>query len=88
MHDCNTSLDLRGLCFSVLLCTGGRVFVLIVLPCTGSRVFENYENLANGFRDTFAAINSFINDPVMTINRTNYTLEFFMCADYKVSSIM
>jgi len=49
---------------------------------------ENYENLANGFRDTFAAINSLINDPVITINRNNYTLEFFLCADYKVSSIM
>ena len=74
MHDCNMSLDLRGLCFSVLLCTGGRVFVLSVLPCTGGRVFEN---LANGFRDTFAAINSLINDPVVTINWSNYTLEFF-----------
>ena len=45
---------------------------------------EKYENLAAGFRDMFAAINSYIHTPIITINGNNYTLEFFLCADYKV----
>ena len=32
----------------------------------------------------FAAINSYIHTPVITINGDNYSLEFFLCADYKV----
>ena len=45
---------------------------------------EKYENLAEGFRDVFAAINSYIHTPVINIHGDNYTLEFFLCADYKV----
>ena len=37
------------------------------------------ENLAEGFQDVFAAINSYIHTPVITINGDNYSLEFFMC---------
>ena len=45
---------------------------------------EKYENLAAGFQDKFTAINSFIHAPIININGKNYTLEFFLCADYKV----
>ena len=45
---------------------------------------EKYDNLAEGFRDVFAAINSYIHTPVININGDNYTLELFLCADYKV----
>ena len=48
---------------------------------------EKYENLAAGFQDMFTAINSYIHAPIITINGKNYTLEFFLCADYKVHLI-
>jgi len=48
---------------------------------------ENYEKLAEGFRDTFAAINSYIHKPVITIKGIDHSLEFFLCADYKVCSV-
>ena len=51
---------------------------------TAIRSQEKYENLAAGFRDMFTAINSYIHTPIITINGKNYTLEFFLCADYKV----
>ena len=51
------------------------------------RTQEYYENLAEGFHDTLAAINSYIEAASITINGIRYTLEFFLCADYKVFSM-
>ena len=48
---------------------------------------ENYADLAEGFKDIFTAINAHINNPIITINSVQYTLEFFLCADYKVCLI-
>ena len=44
-------------------------------------------NVAKGFKDAFTTINNYIQNPVISINRTDYTLEFFLCADYKVCSL-
>ena len=46
---------------------------------------ENYVDLAEGFKDTFSAINSYVHNPIITISSVQYTLEFFLCADYKVA---
>ena len=72
---------------------GIATYVNITIPITSFstdlhaiaaiRSQEKYNNLAEGFRDMFAAINSYIHAPVITINGNNYTLEF-LCADYKV----
>ena len=46
---------------------------------------EDYQTFVDGFRDMFASINSYLADPVITIDNVNYTLEVFcVCADYKV----
>ena len=46
---------------------------------------ESYENLAIGFSDVFSDINFYIKNSAMTFNEMNYTVDFFLCADYKVS---
>lgn len=68
--------------------------IILMLPITSFstdihaiaaiRSQEKYENLAAGFREMFTAINSYIDAPIIAINGKNYTLEFFLCADYKV----
>ena len=45
---------------------------------------EDYEHLAVGFRDIFNEINTVIANPTITIDGKKCTLEFFLCADYKV----
>ena len=45
------------------------------------------ENLAEGFRDMFAVINSYIQTPFLTINGNIYTVEFLLCANYKIRPI-
>ena len=46
---------------------------------------DKYTDLAEGFKNVFSAINSHIQNPIITINSVEYTLEFFLCADYKVA---
>ena len=55
---------------------------------TAIRLPEKYENLAEGFRDMFTAINSYVHTPFLTINGNIYTVEFFLCADYKVCPML
>ena len=38
---------------------------------------ENYEDLAEGFKDVLDAINAHIQNPMITINGAAYKLEFF-----------
>lgn len=47
---------------------------------------EKYEELAEGFKDAFSAINFYVKNPIITISGIEYTLELFLCADYKVAS--
>jgi len=48
------------------------------------RAKENYLNLATGFRQVFAEINSLIANPTTCIDEETYTFVFYLCSDYKV----
>jgi len=45
---------------------------------------ENYENVAQGFRDAFNDINQMIVNPVILVNGKNFNVVFYLCSDYKV----
>lgn len=45
---------------------------------------ESYENLSTGFKNVFNDINYYIAHPHKRINEVDYTLEFYLTADYKV----
>lgn len=52
----------------------------------GLKADESYENLSGGFGDVMAQLNSLIDNPVIEVNETKYTLEFFLGGDYKVKA--
>ena len=39
-----------------------------ILTIAAIKTAENYADLAEGFKDTFTAINAHINNPIITIN--------------------
>lgn len=45
---------------------------------------ESYSSLSTGFKNIFDNINDYVKHPCITINEVEYTLEFFLSADYKV----
>ena len=45
---------------------------------------EQYETLAQGFKEVFEEINETIAEEYLTINRKRYRLEIFLGGDYKV----
>ena len=46
---------------------------------------ESYEHLAVGLKDVFDDVNYYLEHPSFTTDEGDiYTLEFFLCADYKV----
>ena len=49
------------------------------------KVREDYEGLAEGYEKCFESINEILEKPEIMIEGTKYTLEFFLCCDYKVS---
>jgi len=51
------------------------------------RVKEDYKSLAEGFKETFSAINKYIHKPSIQIKDMEFTLKFFLCADYKVCTV-
>ena len=52
------------------------------------RAKEDYESLAEGFKETFSAINKYIHKPSIQIKDREFMLEFFLCADYKVCTVL
>ena len=49
---------------------------------------ETYEQLSVGFKNVFDDINQYLENPLFTTEEGNkYSLEFFLCADYKVLGI-
>ena len=49
---------------------------------------ESYSSLSTGFKNIFDDINDHVKPPYITINGVDYTLEFFLSADYKVASYL
>ena len=65
------------------------IFILIDL-CTIAAIKgdETYEQLSVGFKDVFDDINQYLENPIFTTEEDNkYTLEFFLCSDYKEPGI-
>ena len=44
--------------------------------------------LATGFKNVFEDINNYDKHPYITINEVDYTLEFFLSANYKVAKLI
>jgi len=46
---------------------------------------ESYKNLSTSFKNVFDDINYYIEHPHIRIDEVDYTLEFYLTADYKVA---
>jgi len=49
---------------------------------------EDYDNIAQGFRDVFSDINDIIANPVISVNGRDFNTVFYLCCDYKVNDIL
>ena len=70
---------------STIIIVPSNIYIVVVLLICSTdihviaaiRAKEDYESLADEFRDIFAAINFYLDDPAITINGNTYTLDFF-----------